>query len=87
MIYYIFCTVILSLFIGVLGHTLIKDIINVGDKFTRILFCVVLALLYKYSYGLLFCGLEYEDSYAFCFLGRLFANNIFTTSFLNSADK
>lgn len=83
MIYYIFCTVILSLFIGVLGHTLIKDIINVGDKFTRILFCVVLALLYKYSYGLLFCGLEYEDSYAFCFLGRLFANNIFTTSFLS----
>lgn len=83
MIFYIFCTIILSLFIGVLGYTLIKDIINAGDKFTRILFCVGLALLYKYSYGLLFCGLEYEDSYAFSFLGRLFANNIFTTSFLS----
>lgn len=83
MIFYIFCTVILSLFIGVLGYTLIKDIINVDDKLIRILFCVGLTLSYKYSYGYLFCGLEYEDSYAFSFLGRLFANNIFTTSFLS----
>lgn len=83
MIFYIFCSVILSSFLGVLGYTLVKDFINVDDKLTRILFCVVLTLLYKYYYGLLFCGLEYEDSYAFSFLGRLFANNIFTTSFLS----
>lgn len=83
MIFYIFCTVILSLFIGILGYTLTKDFVNIEDKLTRILFCVGLTLLYKYSYGLLFCGLEYEDSYAFSFLARLFANNIFTTSFLS----
>lgn len=83
MLYYIFCTVILSLFICVLSSSLINDFINADDKRTRILFCLVLTFLYKYSYGLLFCGLEYEDSYAFSFLGRLFANNIFTTSFLS----
>ena len=83
MFFYIFCTSILSLFIGVLGVSLIKDLINADDKFTRILYCVILAILYKHSYGFLFCGLEYEDSYAFSFLGRLFANNIFTTSFLS----
>lgn len=83
MIFYIFCTVILSLFIVVLGYTLITDIKKADNKFTRILFCVGLTLLYKYSHDLLFCGLEYEDSYAFSFLGRLFANNIYTTSFLS----
>lgn len=83
MFFYIFCTIILSLFIGVLGSSLIKDFINADDKHIRVLFCVALAILYKHSYGFLFCGLEYEDSYAFSFLGRLFANNIFTTSFLS----
>ena len=42
-----------------------------------------MTVLFKYDYGTIFWGLEYEDAYAFSFLAREFANGIYTQSFLS----
>lgn len=83
MFYYIICSISLLIFIVSLGHTLVKEYSNIDNKYTRLIFCLGLTLIFKYNFGFLFCGLEYEDSYAFSFLAREFANNIYTTSFLS----
>lgn len=81
--YYIICSIFLLFFFISLGYALTKDYKRINNKFSRLLFCSILAIVFKYNYGLLFCGLEYEDSYAFSFIARQFANNIYTTSFLS----
>lgn len=83
MVFYSVISIILFLFFIVLIYTLYKDYRRFDNKILRIAFCFFLAICFKYDFGYHFCGLEYEDSYAFSFLGRLFANNIYTSSFLS----
>lgn len=83
MIYFITCSIIIFAFIFALLYSLIRDYKYVDNKLFRVTFCILLTLLFKYDFGYIFCGLEYEDSYAFSFLGKELANNIFTSSFLS----
>ena len=83
MVYYITCSIALLLFFTILGIRLYTDYRNIHDKWYRILFCIILAIIFKNSWNLLFCGLEYEDAYAFSFLAREFAKGIYTSSFLS----
>lgn len=83
MIYYIFCVLILIIFFFFLFRALFKDFKEVDHVWLRLSLCAILAIVYKYDFGLTFCGLEYEDAYAFSFLAREFANGIYTQSFLS----
>ena len=83
MIYYCFCVLILIIFFLFLFRALFKDLREVGHVWARFSLCAILAIVYKYDLGLTFCGLEYEDAYAFSFLAREFANDIYTQSFLS----
>lgn len=83
MIYYSFCVLILIIFFLILFKALFKDLREVSHVWARFSLCVILVIVYKYDFGLTFCGLEYEDAYAFSFLAREFANGIYTQRFLS----
>ena len=83
MIYYIVCSIIIVVFFSILLKQLCVDLKNEQYAWFRVSFCMVLAVVFKFDYGITFCGLEYEDSYAFSFLAREFANGIYTQSFLS----
>ena len=83
MIYYIVCSIIIVAFFALLLKQLCVDLKNAQNAWFRIAFCIVLAALFKFDFGITFCGLEYEDSYAYSFLAREFANDIYTQSFLS----
>lgn len=83
MIYYIVCSIIIVAFFSLLLKQLCVDLKNEQHVWFRVAFCIVLAAVFKLDYGKTFCGLEYEDSYAYAFLARQFANGIYTQSFLS----
>lgn len=82
--YYLCIVLIIFLFI-LLIHELIWDLKSIQQPYKRILFCLILTLLFKYNYGIHFYGLEYEDAYAFSFCARQFLYNIYPSSFLIDA--
>ncbi|KAA6332459.1 hypothetical protein EZS27_019038 [termite gut metagenome] len=78
---YVLITLLLGIFFSLLFYTIIN--IYVTNKYwIRILFLLVLALLFKNDWGIHFYGLEYEDAYVFNFIARQFAHNIYSHSFL-----
>ena len=82
--YYLCVVLIIFLFILFI-HALIRDSKSIQKPYERILFCLLLTLLFKYNYGISFYGLEYEDAYVFSFCTRQFLYNIFPSSFLIDA--
>lgn len=82
--YYICVALIVFLFL-LFFHEIIRDYRSIKHPFRRILLCLVLALVFKYNYGIFFYGLEYEDAYVFSFCARQFSYDIFPTSFLIDA--
>ena len=82
--YYLCVVLIIFLFILFI-HELIRDSKSIQKPYERILFCLLLTLLFKYNYGINFYGLEYEDAYVFSFCTRQFLYNIFPSSFLIDA--
>ena len=83
MFYYCFCLFLLAIFFFFLLSTLFHDLKKSNNGWQRILLCIVLALVFKYDFGTIFCGMEYEDAYAFSFLAREFSNGLYTSSFLS----
>lgn len=85
MIYYVICSIMIIMFFIVLMKNIIADLIRIEKPFEKVLFCIFLTILFRLSWNHLFVfyGLEYEDSYAFSFLAREFAHNIYTSSFLS----
>lgn len=83
MIYYIVCSFFLSTFFFLLLKHLFIELRNVERPYLRLFFCLLLTVVFKYDFGIFFCGLEYEDAYAFSFIARQFANGIYTQSFLS----
>jgi hypothetical protein len=77
--------VLIIILLGVFFSLLLYQIVNICDTnkyWIRIVFSLILALLFKNDWGLHFYGLEYEDAYVFNFIARQFANNIYSHSFL-----
>lgn len=85
MIYYYFCLVLIFLFIFLFLNEIIRDIKKHPAAIYIVPFCFLLAILFKYNFGIHFWGLEYEDSYAFSFCARQFSYGIYSSSFLIDA--
>ena len=82
---YYMCIVLIVFLFLLFIHELIRDYKLIKYSYRRIALCLILALLFKYNYGIYFYGLEYEDAYVFSFCARQFHYNIFPTSFLVDA--
>ena len=82
MIQYAICLFVIFLFFTLLTTEIFRQYKSIPNAWVRVGFCLILTLLYKVSFGNIFCGLEYEDSYVFSFCAKQFNHGIYPTSFL-----
>lgn len=85
MIPYTICLAIIILFFIILSAEIIRQYKLIHNAWLRISICVILTILCKLSFGDIFCGLEYEDSYVFSFCAKQFNQGIYSSRFLIDA--
>lgn len=85
MIPYIVCLSIIILFFIILNNEIVHQYKTVHNAWLRISICVLLTILCKLSFGDIFLGLEYEDSYVFSFCAKQFNQGIYSSKFLIDA--
>jgi hypothetical protein len=81
MSFYVLIVLLLGVFFSLLLYQIVK-IHDTSKYWVKIIFSLILSLIFKSDLGIHFYGLEYEDAYVFNFIARQFANNIYCHSFL-----
>lgn len=85
MAYYLACLFLILLFCAGLGANIASELGQRKNPYAILVGCIVLTIAFKYNFGIVFYGLEYEDAYCFSFCSRQFLHGIYTSSFLTDA--
>lgn len=85
MLNYYFLIILIIFLLLLFFHEIIHDLWNSSKPKCRIVFCVLLTLLFKYNYNTFYWGQEYEDAYVYSFCTRQFSYNIYPSNFMIEA--